>query len=153
PDRLTLLLMVRRLGRVLGFAVAGIVMVGAGLAGGAYLYVHQAVEQVQPHDPAIRAAVTALAPPLPRQPATALVLGSDRRRHGPDRTQGPRSDTVILVRADPRTNRITTLSFPRDLIVPIVCPGHARFYERLNYAFTTCGPRGTVESIKALTGV
>jgi polyisoprenyl-teichoic acid--peptidoglycan teichoic acid transferase len=144
---------IRRLRRVLAFAGAGLLMVGAALAGGAYLYVHQAVEQVQPHDPAIRAAVTALAPPLPERPAIALVLGSDRRRYGADRTQKPRSDTVMLVRADPRTHKITTLSFPRDLIVPIVCPGHARFYERLNYAFTTCGPRGTVDTIKALTGI
>jgi LCP family protein required for cell wall assembly len=144
---------VRRIGRLLAYVLAAVVMVGAGLAGGAYLYIHQAVEAVQPHDPAIQAAVTALAPPRPRHPAIALLLGSDHRQYGADRTAGPRSDTVILVRADPRTNRITTLSFPRDLIVPIVCPGHARFYERLNYAFTTCGPRGTVETIKALTGV
>jgi LCP family protein required for cell wall assembly len=144
---------VGRLGRVLAFLVAGLLMVGGALAGGAYLYVHQAVEQVQPHDPAIRAAVTALAPPLPQRPTIALVLGSDRRRYGADSTQKPRSDTVILIRADPRTRRVTTLSFPRDLIVPIVCPDHPRFYERLNYAFTTCGPRGTVQTIKALTGV
>ena len=45
------------------------------------------------------------------------MLGYDKR-HGDDRTAG-RSDTMMLLRADPTTKSISMLSFPRDLIVDI----------------------------------
>ena len=46
------------------------------------------------------------------------------------------------------------LSFPRDLVVDIPgCRRQPAFRDRINEAFTVCGPRGTVETIKKLTGV
>ena len=41
----------------------------------------------------------------------------------------------MLVRADPKTNSISLLSFPRDLYVEIVCPGHSAFSARIAPSF------------------
>ena len=51
----------------------------------------------------------------PDKPAIALVIGYDRRRG--EGSAPSRSDTLMLLRADPQTNTISMLSFPRDLIV------------------------------------
>ena len=59
---------------------------------------------------------------LPGQPATALVIGYDKRANEA-KGDPSRSDTVMLVRADPDTKSVSLLSFPRDLFVQIHCPG------------------------------
>ena len=58
---------------------------------------------------------------LPGQAAIALVVGYDQRA-GKEFSDVSRSDTVMLIRADPGTKTISLLSFPRDLVVPIYCP-------------------------------
>ena len=67
------------------------------------------------------------APPEPGKPRTLLVLGSDRRAETrPTRSsarRAPHSDTIVLIRLDPKRNRIAVLSLPRDLAVTI--PGYA----------------------------
>jgi LCP family protein required for cell wall assembly len=46
------------------------------------------------------------------------------------------------------------LSFPRDLVVPIYCGhGPTGAVDRINTAWTTCGPTGTVATVAALTGI
>ena len=71
-----------------------------GLAGGAYLYVHESVAAVAPEVVDVKKALKELDVPLPGQPATALVIGYDRRAS--DAKNAPsRSDTLMLVRADP----------------------------------------------------
>jgi LCP family protein required for cell wall assembly len=79
-------------------------------------------------------------------PRTFLILGSDARYA--DRKNGikPRSDTILLVRADPHTKRIAVMSIPRDLKVKI--PGHGT--DKINAAYEVGGPRRTVETIKRL---
>jgi polyisoprenyl-teichoic acid--peptidoglycan teichoic acid transferase len=79
-------------------------------------------------------------------PRTFLILGSDARYS--DRKYGikPRSDTILLVRADPGTKRIAVMSIPRDLKVKI--PGHGT--DKINAAYEMGGPRKTVETIKRL---
>jgi len=81
------------------------------------------------------------------------VLGYDKRFAGVDRFGNSRSDTVMLLRADPKTKTVSMLSFPRDMLVDIHCPGHAVYRDRINAAFSLCGPQGTVETVKALTGL
>ena len=58
---------------------------------------------------------------LPGHAAIALVLGYDQRA-GAAFTASSRSDTVMLLRADPVSKTISVLSVPRDLGVPIYCP-------------------------------
>ena len=57
------------------------------------------------------------------QPITVLLLGSDRR---PQEKTPSRTDAVMLLRINPQTQRVSFLSFPRDLIVSIPGYGAAR---------------------------
>ncbi len=130
-----------------------LVLVAAGaLAGGAKLYFDYSVAAVRAHSPEVVAAAKDLdAAPAAGQPATAIVIGYDQRA-GESGT-GSRSDTVMLLRADPKKDTVTLLSFPRDLIVDIPgCEGHPAWTGKINEAYAYCGPRGTLSTVKELTG-
>lgn len=60
-----------------------------------------------------------------------LVVGSDVRTDGS--VGGRRSDTVMVVRVDPRSNHAAVLSIPRDLVVPIAGTGEK---DRINSAYS-----------------
>jgi LCP family protein required for cell wall assembly len=131
--------------------VALLVIVGSA-AGGAYLWFHESVAAVVAKTPDVKIAAKRLDIALPGQPATALVVGYDRRASDAKGTVS-RSDTVMLVRADPDTKSVSLLSFPRDLWVEIHCPGRAPFGARINQAYATCGTKGTLETVRKLTGL
>jgi LCP family protein required for cell wall assembly len=57
---------------------------------------------------------------------------------------GERSDTIMVIRLDPTTNRSAVLSFPRDLWVKI--PGHGT--QRINGAFRVDDPQLLIDTIK-----
>ena len=136
-------------------AWAGVLLVVAigSAAGGAYLWFHQTVADVQASTPEVKIAAKRLdVAPLPGQPTTALVIGYDKRAGEGKGTQS-RSDTIMLVRADPETKSISMMSFPRDLFVEIHCPGRAVFGARINNAYATCGTKGTLETVRKLTGL
>ena len=69
--------------------------------------------------------------PSPSEAATALVVGYDQRAgaHGFG-VKDSRSDTLMLIRADPQNDTLSLLSFPRDLDVPIYCNRHRRCVDR-----------------------
>ncbi len=136
---------------LLWIGVAALVLV-AGAAGGAYLYFHQSVAAVAAKTPAVKRAAKKLDVALPGQPAVALVIGYDHRAGDGDNTSG-RSDTLMLVRADPESDSISLLSFPRDMQVEIRCPGRGGFVDRIANAYSFCGPQGSLLTVKALTGV
>src|SRR5207247_843301 len=104
------------LGRILLWTFAFVTMVAGGAAGAGYLYLHQSVAAVRAHTPAVKVAAKRLDVILPGRPAIALVIGYDARR-GVEAGGPSRSDTIMLVRADPDTKTISLLSFPRDLLV------------------------------------
>jgi LCP family protein required for cell wall assembly len=131
--------------------VALLVMVGSA-AGGAYLWFHESVAAVVAKTPDVKIAAKRLDVALPGQPATALIIGYDRRASDAKGTVS-RSDTVMLVRADPETKSVSLLSFPRDLFVEIHCPGRGAFGARINQAYATCGTKGTLETVRELTGL
>ena len=83
--------------------------------------------------------------------AIALVIGYDRR-HGEAEGTPSRSDTMMLLRADPQTDSISMLSFPRDLVVEIRCPGSV-FTSKINAAYSTCGAKGALDTVRNLTGL
>ena len=58
----------------------------------------------------------------------------------------------MLVRADPTTDSISMLSFPRDLQVEIRCPGKPTFATGSTRP-TDVRPEGSLETVKQLTGV
>ncbi len=128
--------------------VALLVVVGS-IAGGAYLWFHESVAAVVASTPDVKIAAQRLDVALPGEPATALVVGYDQRA-GENGVQS-RSDTVMLVRADPETKSVSLLSFPRDLFVEIHCPGKPSFGARINGAYSECGTKGTLETVRELT--
>ena len=139
-------------GRIaLWLGVASLVLV-TGAAGGAYLYFHESVAAVAAETPAVRRAASQLEVALPGQPAVALVIGYDHRQEDGENTTG-RSDTLMLVRADPSTDSISLLSFPRDMRVEIRCPGQTPFFEKIAHAYSYCGPQGSLDTVKTLTGI
>lgn len=95
----------------------------------------------------------------PGGPMTVLLVGSDTRAtidpkerasFGSTRqVGGQRSDTIILLRVDPRAETAAMLSVPRDLFVPIAgTKGSAR----INTAFEQ-GPEPLIATITQVFGV
>jgi LCP family protein required for cell wall assembly len=143
----------RFVGKILLSLFALALMVALGLAGGYYLYLDKSVEKLSNYSPAVKRAQKKLDKvPPPNQPAVALVVGYDRRLEDIKTGSPSRSDTLMLVRADPTTDSISMLSFPRDLRTEIHCPS-SRFFDRINQAYASCGPEGSLQTVKALTGI
>jgi LCP family protein required for cell wall assembly len=146
--------------RILVGTLLVVLSLALAIAGGAYLYFHQSVAAVRAHTPSVVRASKTLDVPLPNHAAIALIIGYDHRA-GIESNRPSLSDTLMLVRADPSTKTISLLSFPRDLDVPIYCPrsktdklGYvASPFDRINSAYSRCGPTGTVLTIKHLTGL
>src|ERR687885_2128215 len=140
-------------GRILLWLLVAVLVVAAGLLGGAYLYFHEQVKAVQAHTPDVIRAEKGLDIPQAGKPATALIVGYDHRA-GRESGLPSRSDTVMLVRADPIDKTVSMMSLPRDVLVPIYCrPGQPVTTDRINSAYERCGTRGTLETVKALTGL
>jgi LCP family protein required for cell wall assembly len=144
----------RLVGKILLWTFVVLLVAAGALAGGAWLFINQSVSAVRAHSPEVKAAQEILDVPKPDQPTVALVLGYDRRTHGVDAGGASRSDTIMLVRADPKKQVISMLSFPRDLVVDIPgCRGTGPFRGRINEAYTYCGPKGTLNTVKQLTHI
>ncbi|HEY8103091.1 MAG TPA: LCP family protein, partial [Gaiellaceae bacterium] len=137
---------------VFAWAFVALLVLTGSAAGGVYLLFHESVAAVVATTPDVTVAAKRLDVALPGQPATALVVGYDQRASDGKGTPS-RSDTVMLVRADPDTKSISMMSFPRDLFVEIHCPGRTPFGARINNAYATCGTKGTLETVRELTGV
>ena len=128
----------------------------AGVAGAGYL-------QIQPPD--VPKGAPPAPPPIPEipeealpevepgGPRTLLVLGSDRRaKTSTDaklygQAEKPHSDTIVLVRLDPKRNRIAVMSLPRDLAVTI--PGYAD-NTKINQAYDEGGAPLALDTVKLL---
>src|SRR3954469_11967541 len=103
-----------------------------------------------PATPAPRVSAQPLPIPKPGGPRTLLVLGSDHRsKKSIDAKLGqkPLSDTIVLVRLDPKRKRVAVLSLPRDLAVSIPGVGDGI---KINQAYTEGGPRKTLETVQHL---
>ena len=137
--------------RVLKWTVLVIVVAAAASLGMGVGYLQSTLAQVAstPHD---RATVKAVKKVLTvthtaHEPVNILVLGSDRRK-GIAGDRG-RSDSIMLIRIDPRTKSISMLSIPRDLRVEI--PGWGT--DRINAAYSDGGAALSVSTFKTLTGL
>lgn len=143
---------VRVAGRFFFWLLVIAAVVASGVAGGAYLYAeNDIVKQLAPKSASVKAAEQKLNVAPAGEPATALVIGYDRR-YGEQGAQY-RSDTIMLVRADPVEETLTTLSFPRDLLVEVRCPGRGSYPGRINEAYANCKERGTLDTVRALTNL
>jgi LCP family protein required for cell wall assembly len=150
PERRTGL---RLVGRVALYLLVFLIMLVAAFVGGAYLFFHESVAAVRAHSEDVKRAQRDLDKvPPPGHAAVALMIGYDRR---PDEahTVPSRSDTIMLLRADPELKAISMLSFPRDMLVTIRCPGETPYQDKINAAYSDCGSKGTLQTIRALTGL
>jgi LCP family protein required for cell wall assembly len=86
-------------------------------------------------------------PPALSAPINVLVVGVDTRPDG-EEVSGSRTDTIAVVRLDPNGPRLTVLSIPRDLYVPIDGGGE----DRINSAFAA-GPDALVRTVADVLGV
>jgi polyisoprenyl-teichoic acid--peptidoglycan teichoic acid transferase len=82
----------------------------------------------------------------PGKPQTILVIGDDRRKADIREHNPTRSDTMILVRLDPKRGATAMMSLPRDLLVTI--PGHG--VDKLNAAFSYGEDALTLRTIRSL---
>ena len=82
-------------------------------------------------------------------PRTFMILGSDKRE-GVDAGSPPRSDTILLARADPDKDAITVMSLPRDLKVDIPGHGEDKINAAYEYGGRREGPRLVVRTVKKL---
>ncbi len=149
PPAATGLGMFRRILLVTLLVITALIL---GAAGGGYLYTHQIVAGLRAHTPAVVKASKALDVPVANKAAIALIIGYDHRL-GVEANRPSLSDTMMLVRADPQTKTISLLSFPRDLDVPIYCGATPSGTDRINSAYSRCGPKGSLLTIKHLTGL
>jgi LCP family protein required for cell wall assembly len=141
-------------GRILLVALLSIVGIAVAVAGAAFIWFHETVSGLRAHTAAMRIAQKQLAVTLPGHAAIGLIIGYDARSYGVDASNVSRSDTVMLVRADPVSKTITLLSIPRDLGVNVYCPKQAGTLglQKINQAYADCGPGGTVDTVNHLTG-
>jgi LCP family protein required for cell wall assembly len=88
------------------------------------------------------------------QPRNFLLVGADSddgldpndpARAGRASVGGIRSDTIMVVRVDPKTNEAKVLSFPRDLWVDVPGNGNGRINSSLEFG----GPDKLIETIKS----
>lgn len=83
---------------------------------------------------------------------TILLIGSDQRYDERRRGDKGRSDTMLLVRLDPRAPQTTVLSVPRDLRVSIASPSGRRM-DKINAAYTEGGAEAVVETLSREMGI
>ena len=88
-----------------------------------------------------------------KEPLTLLVYGSSpeyagHHKRAPERFRGL-ADTILLVRLDPRENRVVVLSVPRDVWVNL--PGYG--WRKVNAASPLGGPELMKEAVARVVGV
>jgi len=73
-------------------------------------------------------------------PQTIMIVGSDKRylsKDTIDRSDPPHTDTILLVRLDPKAGEVTEMSVPRDLLVGrFSFQGATYLNQKINYAYT-----------------
>src|SRR5207249_4472074 len=81
-------------------------------------------------------------------PTDILLLGTDHANQTGHESAN-RSDSIMLLRTDPSRHRLSYLSIPRDLRVPI--PGLGD--QKVNAAMQSGGPALAIKTIQDYTGL
>jgi polyisoprenyl-teichoic acid--peptidoglycan teichoic acid transferase len=96
----------------------------------------------------VRAALAKQNGLLLNKPTTILLLGSDHMNND-QRASLNHADSIMLLRTNPSRHRLTYLSIPRDLRVPI--PGYGD--QKVNAAMQIGGPALAARTIESFTGL
>jgi LCP family protein required for cell wall assembly len=120
-----------------------VVLSGSAVAGGIEL----AADKIVPDLPGFSGVLAPVAdkPTSPGSPQTILLAGLDHR-YADGKGTPSRSDTMMLVRLDPKGNATTMLSLPRDL--QVVIPGKGTSPQKLNGAWALGGPKLLTKTIR-----
>jgi LCP family protein required for cell wall assembly len=144
---------IRTVGRILLWMAIAVAMLVVAFVAGLYLWFHESVAAIQAHSADVKSAQKFLGePPAPGHAAIGLVIGYDHRANETASTPS-RSDTVMLVRTDPATKTVSMMSFPRDLLVDVYCPGQPVYSGKINSAYAACGAKGTVQTVSHMIGL
>lgn len=139
----------RRIGRWVALGVLLLVVLVAVWGVTSYLAFKRGIESANARVPkSVAGQLTPQDGLLTSTATTILVAGTDGSSTG-GRDDARRSDSLMLIRTDPRTHRLAFLSIPRDLRVEI--PGFGA--GKVNAAFQLGGPTLALRTVKALTGL
>lgn len=139
----------RRYGLWLALALLGLVVLTLVWLVAAYFSFRSGVGAANDRLPTrVRASLTQQGGLLTSHPTQVLLLGTDGDRTAA-RAGARRSDSIMLLRTDPKHHRLAYLSIPRDLQVEI--PGFGE--SRINGAFHIGGPALALKTVRALTGL
>jgi LCP family protein required for cell wall assembly len=135
--------------RMLLWTFGTILVAAIAIAGVTAWFVYDRLEKVTQitNDPDLQKAAGHLVLPTAGQPVTVLVLGYDHRSWEKDQTS--RSDTLLLMRLDPKRKSLTVLSLPRDMKVPI--PGHGT--TKINAAYSYGGATLALETVRQVLNI
>ena len=115
-----------------------------------YLAVNRGVKAANERLPdSARAALSEPNGSILTTPQNTLLLGADNGGAAADRQGTGRSDSIMIVRTDPDSHKLTYLSIPRDLYVEI--PGNGS--NKINAAYAFGGPALAIETVQNLTGI
>jgi LCP family protein required for cell wall assembly len=129
------------------FAIAGVLLVlfAAGTTATAALLQIKDIVDILRAQPGLHLRKGTITAAQAGKPQTLLVLGSDKRFDLRDIGNPARSDTMMLLRLDPK-RATTIMSIPRDLLVDI--PGYGR--QKINAAYSIGGADLAARTVKAL---
>ncbi len=83
-------------------------------------------------------------------PTNILLLGTDHATNGQaGRSSDEHSDSMMLLRTDPKRHRLVYLSIPRDLRATI--PGYGD--QKINAAMQIGGPKLAIQTVQQFTGL
>jgi LCP family protein required for cell wall assembly len=137
-------------GRRIGIALVALLVLLLVWGVASFLAVRSGVNEANGRiDGPTRAALAADRGSLLSTPSIVLLLGTDHSKTIQDRQGARRSDSIMLVRTDPKRGRISYLSIPRDLQVEV--PGVGT--QKINAAAQFGGPALAIRTIRQFTGV
>lgn len=138
----------KRIALVCVILVAVLALTGVGAAWAYFTQLDEALHRNVDEDLLGSLAVT----DSPSDPFYMLLIGADKSQERDSSNEyggAYRTDSMILVRVDPREKTVTMISIPRDTRVTI--PGHGQ--QKINAAYTFGGPSLAVETVSDLAGV
>lgn len=139
----------RHLGRRIALALALVALLGAVWLVASYLSFSRGISDANDRVPrSVLGELTKQDGLLTSKPTTILVLGTDGGVQS-GRGDANRSDSIMLIRTEPRKHRLAFLSIPRDLRVEIPGSGAAK----INAAFQIGGPTLALRTVRNLTGL
>jgi LCP family protein required for cell wall assembly len=134
-------------GMFLRFAMGAVIIVACtagAVSAGILLQVKDLVTIIKVNGHTAKLAPDTVTPAEAGKPQTLLLVGSDHRYGEPG--DDARSDTMMLVRLDPKQQATAVMSIPRDLRVEI--PGHGT--DKINAAYSFGGLDLTARTVKQL---